>query len=314
MTHPHITLPPPLTHGARIGILSPSGPVLHTHIDAGIKTLQSWGFEPVVDPQTFARNPSRGYLAGDDATRLHALQAALDSPDLDAIMFSRGGYGAMRLLPHLDATNIKTYPKHIIGFSDITAILMWCYHQANLMSVHGPVVKSLSKEENNETQRTESAHILRKLLTHERIAFTQHDLKISAPHTTPVSGPVIAGNLSLIQALLHTPYLPSLKGCILILEDVTEPDYRLDRLFTSLKLKLQHDLPHAIVLGSFLACDGVYIKPEQLEDYIHALALELGVPVASNYPTSHGPLNHAIPVGLHGTLDPTTHSLHISPL
>lgn len=290
---------------SRVGIMSPSGPVLSTHLEAGLDLLRAWHLEPVVTPQTYARSPQRGYLAGDDALRLATLQHALDDPTLDAIMFARGGYGAMRLLEHLDPRGLIAHPKMLIGFSDITALLMWCVHRARLVCLHAPVLKSLTKTPSDPI-RERSAQALHDALFDSPLravrALTFHTPHHGQHRTT---GRVIAGNLSLIQALLGTPYLPSLAGCVLILEDVTEQDYRLDRLLTSLRLRTLGAPPAAIVLGEFQACGGVYIDEAGIDDFLIELAMEFGVPVASGYPTGHGAINHPIPVGAWATLDPT---------
>ncbi len=292
--------------------MSPSGPVLTDHLDAGIEVLRGWGLDPILAPQTFVRHPTRGYLAGSDAQRFEALQTQLDDPSLDAIMFARGGYGAMRLLEKLDTSGLRAHPKHLIGFSDITALLLWSVHRAGMICWHAPVIKSLAHAE-PDMVRQASAQRLRRVLM-ERPFEPFEGLVMHSGRCEVVTGQVLAGNLSLIQALLGTPYLPSLEGSILILEDVTEPDYRLDRLMTSLRLRAAHTggSPAAIILGEFLSCDGVYIKPEQLDDYLVGLALEFGVPVASNLATSHGARNHPIPVGAMGRLDPVTGTLSFS--
>lgn len=317
-----LILPPPLSPQSIIGIMSPSGPVLDTHLEEGLALLKSWHFEPVLSPQTLARHTSRGYLAGTDTTRLDALQSALDDPDLDAILFARGGYGAMRIVEHLDPTGLRRHPKHIIGFSDITTILLWCYNQANVSCLHAPVLKSLAKTQGTESPphdvaRRESAELLRLTLLGELPHIIEQGLELSIPsryaHMDVISGPVIAGNLSLIQALLHTPLLESLKDTILILEDVTEPDYRLDRLMTSLRLKVKDQRPAAILLGEFSECGGVYVEQEHIARFVHELASEFDVPVGSGYPIGHGARNHPVPLGHTGSLDLRHGTLEISP-
>lgn len=304
-----IRIPATLHAQSRVGIMSPSGPVLSTHLEAGLELLRAWRLEPVVAPQTYARSKKRGYLAGDDALRLAALQHALDDPTLDAIMFARGGYGAMRLLEHLDPRGLIAHPKMLIGFSDITALLMWCVHRAHTMCLHAPVIKSLVRMP-SDAMREGSAQALHDALFDSPLrpvhALTLH----TPPQAHRATGRVIAGNLSLIQAMLGTPYLPSLAGCVLILEDVTEQDYRLDRLLTSLRLRTLDAPPAAIVLGEFQACGGVYIDDAGIDDFLVELALEFGVPVASGYPTGHGAINHPIPVGAWGTLDSTGGTLY----
>lgn len=301
--------------------MSPSGPVLDTHLEEGLSLLRSWQLSPRLSPQTLARSPERGYLAGRDEIRLSALQEALDDPHLDAILFARGGYGAMRIVEHLDPTGLRAHPKHLIGFSDITTLLAWAYSCAGVSSLHAPVLKSLAKTPGHEApdveaMRMESAELLRRLLFGELDVIIERDLDISVPEgmtrEQPIIGPVIAGNLSLIQSLVHTRFLPSLEGAILILEDVTEPDYRLDRLMTSLRLKLEKGPPAALLLGEFSSCGGVYIAQDGIEPFVHELACEFGVPVGSGYPIGHAALNHPVPIGYTGKLDLVHGSLEIT--
>lgn len=295
--------PPPLLRGDAVAVISPSGPVLTEHLQAGLDLLTQWGLEPITCTQTYARSHARPYLAGDDAVRLDALHQALHDPHIKGILFARGGYGAMRLLPHLDARALHAHPKILAGFSDITALLSWGAHCAQITTLHAPVVKSLGRHLDDPDHPSVRA-MRDALFGARRGGFTISELRPNTSHRAPVTAQVFGGNLSLLQALLATPYSPDLNRKILILEDVSEQDYRLDRLLTSLRLSTRAHSPAAIVLGEHLDCAGVYIDRDGLEAFIASLAAEFGCPVVSGFPASHGEPNIAFPIGAMATLDP----------
>lgn len=292
--------PPALAPGARVAIVSPSGPVLDVHITPGIQTLRSWGLAPVIMPSVLARSRDRGYLAGDDDLRLKDLHDALTDDDIHAIIFSRGGYGAMRLLERLDPGLLARAPKILVGFSDITAIHLWAAATTGVSTLHAPVLKSF-KPAPQPPARTTSIEELRRALFGERGGFILDDLTCVNPGM--ITGPVFGGNLSLVAAMAATPYCPDLGGAILLLEDITEPDYRIDRLLMTLKLARKSAPIAGIILGEFTACGGVYIPDDGIRDFVGQLAAEFDCPVVSGFPSGHGDHNIAVPFGVLATID-----------
>ena len=309
---PSVLTPPRLKPGDRVAVVSPAGPILPEHLEAGLERLKSWGLEPITDESTFARERARGYLAGSDTARAEALQRALDDPDIAAVWCARGGYGVMRLLERLEVTALRQRPKWIIGFSDITALLLWSAHRAGVVSLHAPVIKSLADRPAlpQEAARAESARRLHEALFHARPPL-HRDLHIELPGVRSglIRGRVVAGNLSLIQALLNTPYLPTLCGAVLFIEDVAEQDYRLDRLMTSLRLRSLSAPPEAIVLGEFTGCGGVYVAQPEIPDHVLALAREFHLPVVHTVPMSHGAANWPVPLGARVEIDPSARTM-----
>lgn len=303
MNSPYI--PAPLRPGAKIAILSPSGPVLPEHLQRGLARLEAWGFEPHVFDQTFDRS-ARGYLAGSDAARAGAFTDALCDPQYEAIIFSRGGYGFMRLLPLLDAALLRANFKRIVGFSDITALHLWCA-KLGLSSAHGPVLKSFHLHPDDDP--TDSLDHLHRYLTGAREHFTISGLTTASPGLA--SGPLIGGNLSLVAAMLGTTYCPDLAGAILFLEDISEPDYRLDRMLCSLRLHLGERRLGGLVLGEFTDCQGVYVEQGAMAEYLAELAAELECPAVMGLPCGHGAANVTLPIGVQATLDATTGTLEI---
>ena len=293
--------PDALRPGDRVRVLSPAGPVIPELLDQGLSTLQNWGLEVLVDHQTYHRRPPYDYLAGDDRSRLHALTRALDDPHCKAIICSRGGYGAMRSLPQLSPERWRANRPLLVGFSDITALHLFLSSRAGLTSLHGPVVKSFGLHDSDPHQ---SLRHLRDALFGRTSAPAPFE-NLCTIRGGRVTGPVYGGTLSLLVALLATPYCPDLSGAVLILEDVGEADYRLDRLLTSLRLATEaNDSPlGAIVLGDFLNCEGVYVESGQLSDFVATLADDFQCPVVANAPVSHGSSNRCFPMGVTATLD-----------
>ena len=137
-----IIVPPFLQKGDTIGIATPASPYKHQSLQEGIDLLKQWGFQVVLGRKRIGR---KGYLAGTDRERAEELMELFLNPEIKAILCSRGGYGAMRILDYLDFNKIKDHPKLFMGFSDITVLLMALWKKAGLMAFHGPMVTSLSQ-------------------------------------------------------------------------------------------------------------------------------------------------------------------------
>ena len=298
--------PPSLSAGSRIAILSPAGPVIEDHLTPGLELLESWGLVPVVLEQTLARSERRGYLAGSDAERLAALEDAFYREDIDAILCARGGYGTTRLLEHLDPEKIREHAKLLVGFSDITALHLYLCHVARVSSLHGPVLKSIRLH--HEATDPSLEH-LRAALFGERREFTIDGLNPVRPGSA--TGTLLGGNLSLVQAMLASPYAPPLEGAILFLEDVTEPDYRLDRLLTSVRMARGANKLAGLALGTFNGCGGVYIEEDAIPRFLQEIAAEFECPVATGLPVGHTAPNIALPLGTRATLDATAGTLTV---
>ena len=245
-------------------------------------------YEPVFDESLFAVDR---YLAGDDTRRLGELTGAFSEPDSKAIFCARGGYGAMRLLPQLQISSLPLKP--LVGFSDMTALHL-AFQAAGRISFHGPVVTQLGKQPKSVISRLflllESADPLPPLPGD----------RCFVPGT--VEGPLMGGNLSVLSRLIGTPYFPDLTGAILLLEDVGERPYRLDRIWTHLALAGVFERVAGIVLGDFTRCEeeGADYK---VQDNLRGLAVSTGRPCAAGFAIGHGETNFAVPLGTKVRLD-----------
>ena len=243
------------------------------------------------------------YLAASDAERLAALHQALADPEVEAIFCARGGYGTMRLLADIPLERIRHNPKPLIGFSDISA-LHGLWQRAGVRSIHGPVVNQLPALELADRQQ------LWDLLLRGRSPALAG---LESVRSGRAAGPLYATNLAMLAATAGTPYAPRLAGCIVVLEDVGEAPYRLDRLLTQLLLADTLQGVAALVLGAFIDCSGPQGVPPLAcgaEEVVRERLSGLGVPVAAGAPVGHGRRNVALPLGEPYGLDTAAGSLH----
>ncbi|MEW5743070.1 MAG: LD-carboxypeptidase [Myxococcota bacterium] len=267
-----------------VAVVAPSGPFDRPSFEKGLAVL-STRYRPVFTPRIFE---THRYLAGKDEARALELQQALDDEHLAAVFMARGGYGAMRLLPAIRLGR----PKPLVGFSDTTALHL-AAQAKGWRSLHAPVLTQLGK------QPTDVAARVFDLLEGRPVP------PLAGSRTVVpgvAEGPLLGGNLSVLTRLLATPYLPSLRGAILLVEDVGERPYRLDRMWTHLELAGALDGVAGVVFGDFTGCeekDAPYTPGEVMDE----LAQRLGVPCAAGFPIGHGDLNFPVPLGARVRLD-----------
>jgi muramoyltetrapeptide carboxypeptidase len=277
-----------------VAVVAPASAFDRPSFEAGLAVLAT-RYRPLYGADLFARTR---YLAGDDRRRLAELDAALADGAVRAVFVARGGYGSMRLLPRL-ALDGGAPGKPLVGFSDVTALHL-ALQAAGRVSVHGPVVTQLG------TQPVEVAARLFHLL--ESATEPAPALAGTPLVSGVVEGPLVGGNLSLVTRLLGTAWLPPLEGAVLLLEDVGERPYRLDRMWTHLALAGVFARVRGLVLGEFAQCE----EPEA--DYTGAevvadLAREAGLPCVADLPIGHGTVNVPVPLGVRVRLDGDTGGL-----
>lgn len=278
---------PALRPGDPVAIVAPASPFDRASFDAGLEILRR-RYQVHYDTGLLTRHR---YLAGSDARRLGELTSALAEPRMRAVFCARGGYGMMRLLPGLEG--IAVAPKPVIGFSDITALHQVLQRQ-RLVSVHGPVITQLSRLDTVAHTR------LFELLESEAPAANLVGAETYVDGTA--EGPLLGGNLSVLTRLLGTPFLPPLEGAILLLEDVSERPYRLDRMWTHLALAGVFRQVRGIVLGDFSGCEDKDANYSSA-DVLRELATQTGVPCAAGFPIGHGPMNQPVPLGVRVRLE-----------
>lgn len=273
-------------------VVSPGAAVSGSSVEPGLQRIRQ-RYQVQVSSSAFAKER---YLAGSDDERFGSLASALSDDSVRGIFCTRGGYGSMRLLPRI---SLPTRPKVIIGYSDICA-LHALLQSRGWASIHGPVLTEMGQ------LPQESADRLFQLLELDR---PPKPLRGSATHVEGLAeGPLLGGNLSVFTRLLGTRYLPDLDGAILLLEDIGERPYRLDRMWTHLRLAGVFERVSGIVLGDFVGCDepdGSVTASEVLAD----LASETKLPCASGFPIGHGKIQMSVPLGCRVRLDATSTQL-----
>lgn len=289
--------PPRLHTGDRIGIIAPAGPVLPDEIQPGLDFLESLGFQPVCFPHLFDR---KGYLAGEDASRLKDLHAAFRDKRIKAVLCARGGYGTHRILERLDYGLVSRNPKLLVGYSDLTALLFALFRRSGLIAIHGPVLQNLLKGDGRN-----AAELVKLMTSAERAAVNLSGGTVIKRGRA--EGVLMGGNLSLICHLLGTPFLPSFKRKLLFIEDRGETLYRIDRMLTHLLVSGEIEKCAGLMVGTFEECG----DPSSVIDLVRERCSGLKVPVVTGLPVGHGELNLPMPIGVRAVLDTRTMSLQL---
>ncbi len=277
----------PLCPGDVVRVVSPSGPVPRDKFERGAARLSRYQLR--YDQRIFEKF---GFLAGSDEARAAELQAALDDDQTRAIFCARGGYGLFRLLPLLNPKKFLGAPKPIVGFSDVTALHAWLW-KLGVPSVHAPVVTQLGSLPDKDVQSLFD-------LLEGKSAAIEGLRPISAG---VAEGKLLGGNLELLSRLCGTPWACQFKDAILLLEDVGERPYRIDRALTQLELTGALQGVAGVVLGDFVDCDEPNGKSPTVDDVLHERLSRLGVPIASGAPIGHGTHNRAVWLGRRARLD-----------
>ncbi|WP_442930786.1 S66 peptidase family protein [Micromonospora sp. NBC_00421] len=303
---PPVLRPPVLCEGDTVLLVSPSGPTRPERVARGIELLTGWGLRPVVAPHAYAR---RGYLAGDDALRAADLNAAFADPQVRGVICTRGGYGAQRVVDLVDMAAVRRDPKVVAGFSDITALQLALWRGARLAGVHGPGAAWV--DERTPLRSAESLHAA--LMTTAPVTMAAVPGEETYPVRVPgrAVGRLLGGNLCLLTATLGTPDMPDLTGAVLLVEEVQEPPYKVDRMLTHLRRAGALAGLAGVAVGQFTDCaDG---WDTTVVDVLNDRLGDLGVPVLGGLPIGHGPHQLTVPVGTEATLDTNTGTLTISP-
>jgi muramoyltetrapeptide carboxypeptidase len=266
-------------------------------LDHGLALLVGEGFRPRLGPNTLARD---GYLAGGDEARLEDLRGMFLDPEIKAIFCARGGYGSMRLLDRLDYPMIRANPKPLVGYSDITAVLLAVLRKAGLVTFHGPVVRDMGAKDGQNLKA-----MLLALTDNGRLEIPLGEDGVVRQGKS--RGPIVGGNLSLICHLVGTRYLPSLRGAILFVEDTGEPAYRLDRMLTHLRLSGHMEGLAALLAGDFEGCE----EPGPLKRLLADRTMGLNIPVAVGLHVGHGRRNLTIPMGVEAEVDTGSGTLRL---
>ncbi len=299
--------PPRLKAGDQVGIISPAGATYDPdRLDLVIDAVKGLGFVPLVAPHVLDRY---GYLAGRDRDRAADINAYFANPQVTALLPLRGDWGSARLLPYLNYAAIRRHPKVLIGFSDITALLLAIHAQTGLVTFHGPHGLTAWRQDQVENFRrvlmgAEALTYSNPLVGADQDRLMRDQGRIHMLTPGQASGPLIGGNLSVMAGLVGSPYMPDTRGRILFLEDVGEPPYRIDRMITQLKLAGLLDHLAGFVFGQCVDCSpgegyGSLTLREILQDHIQPL----GIPAWMGAWIGHVEPLWTLPIGTRVTID-----------
>jgi muramoyltetrapeptide carboxypeptidase len=298
-------LPPALYRGDTIAIIAPGSVPDRERIERAVIRLEEMGFCVKFFGNIYRR---WGYLAGDDETRAEELMHAVADPEVAAIFPARGGTGITRLLDVLDYSLFRKHPKILAGFSDITALHSALQQQTGLVTFHSPDPMDGIGTSDGLTElsaRTFWRAVLAENYTNRQEAGYEVPLNETERENIvsfapgKAQGRLVGGNLSLVCAMLGTPYEYDMTGSILLLEEIAEEPYRVDRMLSQLRLAGKLDVLAGVVLGQFTECGVSADKPSlTLPEIFEGYFSSLGIPVLKNFPTGHTPDNVTLPLGV----------------
>jgi muramoyltetrapeptide carboxypeptidase len=274
----------PLKENDTIGIVAPGRKIKKNELDAALKIINSWGLNTVISENIFSAEHS--YLSGTDQERLQDFQSMIDNPNIKAIICARGGYGSTRIVDQFDFNPLIKNPKWIVGFSDITAIHLKLF-SLGLQSIHGTMPVLFSRSDSKA-----SVEQLKKVLFGDGIIIEAENSSFNK--LGKCIGETIGGNLSLIVDSLATGTEPDTTGKILIIEEVDEYSYRLDRMMTQLKRAGKLKGLAGLVIGHFTDIKDMESSfGESFEKIILNAVKEYNYPVAFGFPIGHENPNFA---------------------
>ena len=299
MSAPPLLFPPRFNTGDAVGLMAPASPPDNPEkIDEAIARLTAQGLEVRTGKYLRKRD---GYLAGSDEERAEDFNAFFADPEIKAIFALRGGYGSCRILPLVNYEVVRANPKPFIGYSDNTALHNAILLKAGLVTFHGPNAVEAFLPGN--------AAAFHRMLMGESdpaasVLFTRNDASgIDLKTVTPgkASGRLIGGNMTCLLRLVGTPYAPDFRNVILFLEDINEKAYRVDGMFTHLRLAGILSQISGLILGRFSHADAE--EKGRIHACLQREAKQTGVPCVSGAPIGHFPEQILVPHGAEAELD-----------
>jgi len=303
-----VVRPRALKAGDVVRIVAPARPA-DARLVRGIAILESLGLVVEVADHVYE---SYGYLAGRDADRLADLNAAFRDPQVRCVFAARGGYGTQRIVDGLDVQAIRHDPKIFMGFSDLTSLHGKLWRAARLVSFYGPLATWTDSRTG-----PESIEAMRKaLMTTDPIVVTRDPaepssaVNITGNATGIASGPLMGGNLTMVETGVGTGDFPSLDGAIFLFEDTGEAPYSYDRMLTQLRRIGALKKIAGVAIGQFDAASGAAGEWTAAEAVTDRLA-DLGVPVLGGLHIGHGKGQVTVPLGARATIDTNAGTLTV---
>lgn len=287
--------PPALKPGDGIGVIAPAGVVAPRELESGVARLSALGFE--VRLGAAVHGPRARYLAAPDVARAADLSAFLADRTINAIVAARGGYGSARLIPHLDLA--RAQPKIIVGSSDLTVLLAFLQARLGWVVFHGPMVAPNFGRTPSELTDESFRRVLFGLGQTDTLA----PAGVRALRRGRARGRLAGGCLSLLVSTLGTPYEIDTRGALLLIEDINESPYRLDRMMTQLRHAGKLAQARGIIFGRMVGCQPAPQEGYTLDAVLADLLDDFTGPVVIDFPAGHGGEQVTLPLGVEATLD-----------
>ncbi len=305
---PAIVRPKRLAPGDTVALVSPASATFNSlDLQIAKESLEAMGFKVRAGEHALERH---GYLAGDDKARADDINKAFADKSVAAVHAVRGGWGSARLLPYLDYDTIRRNPKVFIGYSDITALLLAIHARTGLLTFHGPIglgrwdAWSLDYYKRVLINHEAVTYSNKTGLSTDRNSLTQVDFRTLTMTPGKARGRLLGGNLSVLTGIIGSPYLPDWDGEILFCEEVHEDLYRVDRMFTQLKLAGVLDKIKGFVFGGCSECGpGEGYGSLTLEEILREHVKPLGVPAWQGAMIGHAQPQWTLPVGAEVEID-----------
>jgi muramoyltetrapeptide carboxypeptidase len=285
-----IAQPAYLKRGSTIGITCPAGYVSEERVRFAVETFELWGFKVKVGATV---GTEYNYFSGTDAARLNDLQMMLDDPEVDAIVMGRGGYGMSRIVDDLDFTAFKNKPKWICGFSDITVLHSHIHSQMQTPTLHSPMCAAFKPD----TVNSDHVKNFYAAITGESLYY--HASYSSYNKLGSSEGIIVGGNLALLAHLTGSVSDIDTTGKILLIEDIGEHFYQVDRLMLNLKRAGKLIKIKGLIVGGFTDMQDTE-RPfgQNIEEIILDKVKEYDYPVCFDFPVGHQDINYTITLGM----------------
>jgi len=290
--------------GDTVGVVSLAAAVEKQALERGLEIVRGLGFHARVSKHVLDRDD---ILAGSDRQRADELQAFFADPDIRAILVARGGYGSGRILPLLDFEAIALTPKPFVGFSDLTFLLNPIVERARMVAFHGPM---LAIDHQIEERNRRSFEHLGKVLLGKLDRFEMEAPQVIHPGSA--EGELMGGCLSIIVAMLATPYAPSFDDKIVFLEEVGERAYRIDRMLVQLRQSGALARCAGIVFGAIRPYGNEENEARMIRRFVAEQTAELEIPVLYGIDAGHFTNNLTLPFGVRARLDTSVRSLTLT--
>jgi muramoyltetrapeptide carboxypeptidase len=302
-------------HGSIIGTIATGSPVSPERYALGVGELENRGYKvkSPIDPCLFYGKYDHGYANGSAVDRARALDELVQDDNISAVITARGGYGTLDILPHVNFDQLKAQRKLIVGCSDATALLVQCVVRASLPAIHGPVIASSFADSAKDEASRRSVDALLSMLSDPTYRFS---VSCEGLRAGQGEGAIMGGNLSMLAALLGTPWDFDYRGVVLVLEEVGEAPFRVHRMLTQLKYAGKLESLSALVFGRFARCTAVHGPGvmEVIKDFVSDILAGSKYPVLAGFEFGHWGESQPVPLGCRALVRDGIFSLLESPV